>query len=191
MEYELDRISQTEVSKSFSFADGLVGFMRQAPKYILVGEINDRPSFKAAMYAASTGHLVFSTLHANNTDGIFSRANSFAEEKELEDFKKYLLFGSAQRLLPKLCDYCKLIDERESSKEDLLYIYDETFKIFKPKGCEFCSHKGVNGRELVFEFGQKNRKGNFIIENSMKTSVRAMLLEGKIDIDAAYSAICI
>ncbi len=163
IEYHLDGIEQTQVDNAanYTFALGLRSLMRQDPDIILVGEIRDKETAEIAVQAALTGHLVFSTVHANEAAGGIARlldlgvkANSLAPALNL------LI---AQRLVRRLCPHCKVAhDDPDTNKKLQDFIerlpnrvdkkaYAEHITVFEPKGCEQCNGTGYRGRVGVYE----------------------------------------
>lgn len=163
IEYHLDGIEQTQVSDKgeYTFASGLRSLMRQDPDIILVGEIRDKETAEIAVQAALTGHLVFSTVHANEATGGIPRlldlgvkANSLAPALNL------LI---AQRLVRRLCEKCKKkiepdIETQEHLKNFIAHLPErvdkkayETIALFEPVGCEYCNNSGYHGRVGVYE----------------------------------------
>jgi type II secretory ATPase GspE/PulE/Tfp pilus assembly ATPase PilB-like protein len=163
IEYHLDGIEQTQVSDEgeYTFASGLRSLMRQDPDIILVGEIRDKETAEIAVQAALTGHLVFSTVHANEATGAVPRlldlgvkANSLAPALNL------LI---AQRLVRRLCTKCrkeKPIDEAmrkniQTFVQNLPARVDkkayESISLYEPVGCEYCNNMGYRGRVGVYE----------------------------------------
>ncbi|HQP00061.1 MAG TPA: ATPase, T2SS/T4P/T4SS family [Caldisericia bacterium] len=146
VEYQLDGITQVQVNPkiNLTFANALRSFLRQDPDIILVGEIRDKETAQIAMEAALTGHLVFSTLHTND---------SFSAPTRLIDMgiEPYLIASSvigvtAQRLVRKICTDCK--EEYKPSEFLLKQVgienYDGVF--YKGKGCIACNNSGYKGR---------------------------------------------
>ncbi|HQN48140.1 MAG TPA: ATPase, T2SS/T4P/T4SS family [Caldisericia bacterium] len=146
VEYQLDGITQVQVNPkiNLTFANALRSFLRQDPDIILVGEIRDKETAQIAMEAALTGHLVFSTLHTND---------SFSAPTRLIDMgiEPYLIASSvigvtAQRLVRKICNDCK--EEYKPSEFLLKQVgienYDGVF--YKGKGCIACNNSGYKGR---------------------------------------------
>lgn len=152
VEYQLSLISQTQVNEkaSLSFSSALRSILRQDPDVIMVGEVRDKETLKIALQAALTGHLVFSTLHTNDSVSAITRLTDMGIEP-------YLISGAlvgieAQRLIRKLCPHCKA--PTSISKE---MVDDETFdmlknhQIYRHVGCEKCSQTGYMGREIISE----------------------------------------
>ncbi|MEM7448081.1 MAG: ATPase, T2SS/T4P/T4SS family [Myxococcota bacterium] len=107
VEYELPGIGQMQVNSKIglSFASGLRSFLRQDPDVILVGEIRDQETADIAIHASLTGHLVFSTLHTNDAPGAVTRLVEMGIQPFL--ISSSVLAVLAQRLVRKLCKYCK------------------------------------------------------------------------------------
>jgi type II secretory ATPase GspE/PulE/Tfp pilus assembly ATPase PilB-like protein len=107
IEYHLNGIVQTQVEeeKGYTFLSGLRASMRQDPDVIMIGEIRDQDTAKVAVNAALTGHLVFSTLHTNNAAGTIPRLLELGADPGI--LASALSLSLAQRLVRKLCPYCK------------------------------------------------------------------------------------
>ena len=163
IEYHLDGIVQTQVEeeKGYTFLAGLRAAMRQDPDVIMVGEIRDAETAGTAVQAALTGHLVFSTLHTNSAAGAFPRLIDLKVNPKT--IPSALNVSMAQRLLRKLCTYCKV--ERDTNEKEkkiindtLTSIHDKTYlegiqtlKIFDAKGCDKCNGTGYKGRIAIVE----------------------------------------
>jgi len=169
IEYVLQGVNQSQVKSDigYSFASGLRSIVRQDPDIIMVGEIRDNETAELAVHAALTGHIVLSTLHANDAFGAVPR---------LIDMKvaPFLLASSintviAQRLVRKICTHCReqviLSEDLEKRVEDVLknnkiegfkledYRDSKTghLKFYRGKGCSRCNEEGYKGRLAVFE----------------------------------------
>lgn len=177
VEYHLAGIVQTQVEedKGYSFLSGLRAAMRQDPDIIMVGEIRDEDTAKVAINAALTGHLVFSTLHTNNAAGTIPRLLELGANPGT--LASALSLSLAQRLVRKLCPYCK--EEIEASEKQTKQITNilggmisahkedsmgdirpaNTYKIYKANsaGCEKC-FEGYKGRTGVFEAIEMDRE---------------------------------
>lgn len=167
IEYHLPGIEQTQVSseKNYTFASGLRSVLRQDPDVILVGEIRDLETAETAMHAALTGHLVFSTLHTNDAAGTIPRLIDIGVKPNI--IAPAMNLAIAQRLLRKLCAFCK--KEDAFSKEETLTIKKELdsfpphakvkkpsvdfskIKTHRPLGCLKCNMSGYKSRVGVFE----------------------------------------
>jgi general secretion pathway protein E len=153
VEYDLPGISQSQINAEIgmSFAAGLRATLRQDPDVILVGEIRDGETASVAAQAALTGHLVFSSLHANGALGAVVRLRDLG----LDDFliASTLRGVIAQRLLRRLCPNCKEPHAPSTSEAEYftrhgLGVPDQ---ICAPKGCEQCENSGYAGRVGIFE----------------------------------------
>jgi len=165
IEYRLEGVEQTQVDTggSYDFQNGLRSIMRQDPDVILVGEIRDRETAEMAIQAALTGHLVFSTVHANDALGAIPRLVDLGVKEVSVDPATNLIM--AQRLLRRLCGYCR---EREAPDESLKQKIEQFLNnlaagVIKPKieeiqifaasrsGCDYCGRFGYRGRVGIFE----------------------------------------
>ena len=153
VEYEFPDISQSQINlkAGFTFASGLRTLLRQDPDVILVGEMRDPETVEVAMRAAITGHLVFSTLHTNDAVGAITRLLDMG-------VKPYLLSSSlqcivAQRLVRKICPYCKeVVEPRYDILDALAPDRDWTDTVFyRGRGCDKCYGTGYKGRIAISE----------------------------------------
>jgi general secretion pathway protein E/type IV pilus assembly protein PilB len=152
IEYQLSLIQQVQVNEKigFTFAEALRSFLRQDPDIIMVGEIRDFETLNAAAQASLTGHLVFSTLHTNDAPSAVSRMVQMGLEPYL--ISDALLAIVAQRLVRKICPYCK---EKVRPHKDMLAKVEkwlpENPVFYKGKGCPQCEMTGYSGRTLIVE----------------------------------------
>jgi type IV pilus assembly protein PilB len=150
IEYDLAGINQVQVNSDIGldFARVLRAFLRQDPNIILVGETRDKETAKIAVEAALTGHLVFTTLHANDAPSTFMRLNEMGIESFL--ISTSIIGIVAQRLVRRICSNCK-----EKYKPDGVAIkylgLPENIELYKGKGCDVCSMTGYKGRVGVYE----------------------------------------
>ncbi len=182
VEYNLKGIGQIQVNRKIgmTFASGLRSIVRQDPDVILVGEIRDLETAEIAIQSALTGHLVFSTLHTNDSPGAVTRLVDLGVEP-------YLITSSvkaiaAQRLVRVLCPHCKLEYMPDSGECALLNISEielkEDIKIFKPKGCSHCFGTGYMGRQAIFEIMQINDAiKNVILSTSDANQIKKSAIE--------------
>ncbi|MBV9159775.1 MAG: type II/IV secretion system protein [Candidatus Kaiserbacteria bacterium] len=160
IEYHLSGIVQTQVSKDYTFAQGLRSTLRQDPDVIMVGEIRDAEVASTAVHASLTGHLVFSTLHTNDAAGTFPRLIDMGVNADI--LGAAVTVAMAQRLVRRLCPNCRqsAVIEGENKKtmeillnkiphEDELPQNRDT--MWLPKGCEKCGGIGYKGRIAVVE----------------------------------------
>ena len=155
IEYQLRGIGQMQVSPKIelSFAAGLRSILRQDPDVIMIGEIRDSETAEIAIQAALTGHLVFSTLHTNDSFGAVSRLLDMGVEPFL--VSSSVLAIMAQRLVRRVCPSCRQAYAPEDSEIQELGLAPETVGD-KPfyragPGCEACNNKGYHGRAAIHE----------------------------------------
>lgn len=160
VENKIRRINQIQVNPliNLDFAQGLRAMLRQDPDIIMVGEIRDRETAVIAVNAALTGHLVFSTVHANNAAAAIPRMIDLGVEPFL--LASTLNIVVAQRLVRILCPKCveeipisPLIKKRfnEAKNSVSVDIKRGLEKNYKPKGCSSCYYTGFRGRTGIFE----------------------------------------
>jgi type IV pilus assembly protein PilB len=165
VEYAIEGINQSQVKPEigYTFATGLRSILRQDPDIVMVGEIRDNETAELAVHAALTGHVVLSTLHTNDSIGAIPRLVDMGVEPFL--VASSLRVVVAQRLVRKICKYCKEeIKMPESAKKDIeksLSLIPEAYKkgldlpkeikIFQGKGCPQCGGTGMKGRIGIFE----------------------------------------
>ena len=157
IEYQLEGISQIQVAskKGMTFATSLRHVLRQDPDVIMVGEVRDVETARMSIQSSLTGHLVFSTLHTNDSAGAVSRLLDLGVEPYL--VSSSLLAVMAQRLVRRICEHCK--GEVEVSKTDLRVLgIEDTEEVradevtfYEGKGCEKCFHTGYRGRTGIYE----------------------------------------
>ncbi len=159
VEFQLEGIHQTQVfinkidpAKSLTFAMGLRSILRQDPDVIMIGEIRDPESANIAVNASMTGHLVFSTVHANHAVEVISRIKSL--EVDVNLFMDCVNVIIAQRLVRKICNNCKTLVENVEAEFAALQIQPVPIagKVYKGAGCDVCSYTGYLGRVGIFEF---------------------------------------
>jgi len=171
IEYRLPLARQTQVNEEagYTFARAIRHFLRQDPDVILVGEVRDEETAEMAVRSALTGHLFLSTLHTNDALSTIYRLKDLGISSDL--LASSLLGASAQRLIRKLCPYCR---EEYHPPEELLAYYnlprDHTY--FRGKGCESCGGRGYLGRTVVTEiFRVSNRIRALIAEDAPLTKI--------------------
>ncbi len=168
VEYVLQGIMQIPVNekKGLTFARGLRSILRHDPDKVMVGEIRDEETAQIAIQSALTGHLVFTTVHANNVIDVIGRFLNMGVEPY--NFVSSLNCVLAQRLVRLLCPTCKR--QYEPSREDLfssgLRPEDVTSRTFyRNVGCDACNHTGYRGRTAIHEL------------LDMSDSIREMIIE--------------
>ncbi|MDI6829444.1 MAG: type II secretion system ATPase GspE [Armatimonadota bacterium] len=152
IEYELEGINQTNVHHriGLTFANQLRAILRQDPDIVFVGEIRDAETADVAFRAALTGHLVFSTLHANDAPSSITRLIDMDVEPFL--VSSAIIGVLAQRLVRVLCPDCKEPYEPDSQIKEMLGLKpDEKITIYRAVGCRNCDSTGYKGRTSIRE----------------------------------------
>ena len=167
IEYQLKGIGQipVNVKVGLTFASGLRSIVRQDPDVILVGEIRDLETAEIAIQAALTGHLVFSTLHTNDSSSAITRLIDMGIEPFLVTSSVNAIV--AQRLTRKICPYCRqqYFPESESLLEvglsqDML---GKEGYLWRGAGCKECINTGYKGRTGIYEI--------LLMSDSIKTTI--------------------
>jgi len=191
IEYRLEGISQTQTNpaKGYDFASGLRAIVRQDPDVILVGEIRDLETAEIALQAALTGHLVFSTLHANDAAGTIARLIDLGTNPP--SVAAAINSAVAQRLIRKVCQKCV---ELKPIATDLLEKMGRRLnklpqnvkipplskdsKIPFANGCEDCNFTGYRGRLGVFEaFLVDEEMERFILKEPATSDLKEKAIE--------------
>jgi type IV pilus assembly protein PilB len=154
VEYQLQGITQIPVNekKGLTFARGLRSILRHDPDKIMVGEIRDSETAQIAIQSALTGHLVFTTVHANNVIDVIGRFLNMGVEPY--NFVSSLNCVLAQRLVRVLCSHCKRSHEptdQELNESGLDPEKGRGRDFFKSIGCEVCNFTGYRGRTAIHE----------------------------------------
>ncbi len=157
VEYAIGGISQVQVNqkKGLTFASGLRSFLRQDPDVMMVGEIRDLETAEVAIRAALTGHLVFSTVHTNDSASTITRMVDQGVESYLVASSIVLII--AQRLVRTICPHCKVVEPIDDEWAAKLRKVDMTpdelgGEIAHGPGCDECFHSGYAGRTAIYEF---------------------------------------
>ncbi|MGO3751261.1 MAG: GspE/PulE family protein [Peptoniphilaceae bacterium] len=198
VEYKIEGINQIEINEQvgMDFNSGLKSILRLDPDKIMVGEIRDVNTARTALRASITGHLVLSTLHANDSPSAIYRLKDMGIENYL--ISAGVVGIISQRLVRKLCK-CKV---RNKSYVEL---YNETLDVYKNVGCKYCNN-GYNGRIAVYEILILNDKlkeainSNISLEEfrklcikegmvTLKESMRNILLNGVTTVEEVYKNI--
>lgn len=162
VEYQIPGINQVQINPAagLTFATGLRAFLRQDPNIILVGEIRDRETTQLAIQAALTGHLVFSTLHTNDSATAIPRLIDLGAEPFL--ISSVLNAVVAQRICRRICQTCKITYQPPEITEQNIkqvlgqllpkpYQKDKPIILAKGEGCPDCNFTGYLGRIAIFE----------------------------------------
>ncbi len=152
VEYQLAGIGQMQVNPKIelTFATGLRSILRQDPDIIMVGEIRDSETAQIAVQAALTGHLVFSTIHTNDSAGAITRLVDMGTEPFL--IASSLIASLAQRLVRRLCPDCSI--PRKPADEEIEKIGELGETIYDPgksPDCKTCGGSGYKGRIGLYE----------------------------------------
>ncbi len=166
IEYQIKGISQIQVNPKIglTFANGLRSIVRQDPDIILVGEVRDRETAEIAVQSALTGHLVFSTLHTNDSAGTITRLVDIGVEPFL--IASSVLGVVAQRLIRVLCNHCKEPYTPDDFALESIEITPDSVKnvvFYRAKGCPGCFNTGYRGRIGIFEI--------MVMESSLKSLI--------------------
>ena len=180
VEYQLKGIVQIPVNekKGLTFARGLRSILRHDPDKIMVGEIRDLETAQIAIQSALTGHLVFTTVHANNAFDVLSRFVNMGIESY--NFVASLSCILAQRLVRSICLHCRVpveIDPAQCQESGIEYDNVKHHTFFEGKGCNECNGLGFRGRKAITEF------------LDMPDSIKEMVLSGKSSSEIRVTAI--
>ena len=166
VEYQIEGIGQIQVNPKIglTFANGLRSIVRQDPDVILVGEIRDLETAEIGIQSALTGHLVFSTLHTNDSASAVTRLIDMGIEPFLVSSSVMAIL--AQRLLRVVCDECKEAYIADEESLDSIGITPEMAagrNIYRGRGCSSCLNTGYRGRTGIFEL--------MILDDSIKNLI--------------------
>jgi len=187
VEYFIEGVNQSQVKPEigYSFANGLRSILRQDPDILMVGEIRDEETASLSIHAALTGHVVLSTLHTSNTVGVIPRLIDMGIKPFL--LPPTLSLIMAQRLVRKLCSYCK---KKIKPNNEGLKIIKETFSTFSPvarkeskipkelyiyekTGCKRCNNTGYISRIGIFEVLEvTDRLSRLILTNPSEADIQ-------------------
>jgi len=160
IEYAIEDVQQTQVNPAvgFDFAQAMRFFVRQDPDVILVGEIRDPETALEALRASQTGHLVLSTIHAN--DAVDAVQRLFDLGQHPNSIAAELLAVFAQRLAKRICVACRAPDEPDAAllREIFPHGAPPEFRSYRGRGCERCRGRGSYGRIAVGELLPSSRE---------------------------------
>lgn len=193
IEYHLKGVQQTQISqeKGYTFSEGLSSIVRQDPDVILVGEIRDSETAKISLQASLTGHLVLSTIHANDVAGAIPRFVNLGASASTISSAINMIVG--ERLVRKVCKLCSKLEkptsqELEEIKKGLEKIPKEiglpenldSIEIprINKEGCATCNFTGYKGRQGIFEiFLMDTEMEKFILTNPAVSSIKELLMK--------------
>ncbi|MBN2372537.1 type II secretion system ATPase GspE [bacterium] len=202
IEYQLDGIGQIQVLPkiNLTFSNGLRSILRQDPDVIMVGEIRDLETAEIAIQASLTGHLVFSTLHTNDSPGAITRLIDMGVEP-------YLVSSSvigilAQRLVRLICKNCKeaYIPDPEAIMEIGIKPEDiPNNTLYQGKGCDECKNTGYRGRTGIYEllmmddrirhFTMQRSESNIIKREGIRRGMTTLRQDGTAKVIAGLTTI--
>ncbi len=151
IEYQLNGVGQIQVAPKIglTFASGLRSILRHDPDVIMIGEIRDIETAEISIQASLTGHLVFSTLHTNDSAGAMTRLTDMGLEPFL--ITSSVLGVMAQRLVRTICPKCRTVDEPSPELLGELGIEERGVQLYRGAGCDHCFNSGYRGRTSINE----------------------------------------
>jgi type IV pilus assembly protein PilB len=176
VEYQLHGVTQIPVNekKGLTFARGLRSILRHDPDKIMVGEIRDNETAQIAIQSALTGHLVFTTVHANNVIDVIGRFLNMGVEPY--NFVSSLNCVLAQRLIRMLCSVCKRPCHPTAKELALSRLTSDAARArlyFDSVGCEKCNFTGYRGRTAIHELmGLTDRVRDMIVDRRPSSEIR-------------------
>src|SRR5881296_373045 len=182
VEYQLAGAVQIPVNekKGLTFARGLRSILRHDPDKIMVGEIRDAETAQIAIQSALTGHLVFSTVHANNAFDVIGRFVNMGIEPY--NFVASLNCILAQRLVRAICPACKIpvaVDRAQCEESGLDYDQVKHLSFHQGKGCPECNGLGYRGRRAITEFlALTDRIKEMILDRKPASELRKEAIAG-------------
>lgn len=178
VEYPLSLLRQVNVNShaKLDFANGVRCLMRQDPDIMLIGEIRDQATAEMAIRASMTGHKVFATLHSKDAASAVTRLCDLGVSREI--LTENLIGVVAQRLMRKLCEFCKKADRLHSG-------VFANVDVYKAAACNACGHSGYRGRFAVMEvldcsarsYAQPNTQ--HVLNNNVEKQYKTLLENGK------------
>jgi type II secretory ATPase GspE/PulE/Tfp pilus assembly ATPase PilB-like protein len=180
IEYEIEGINQTQIDtiNGIDFGEGLRRILRADPDVILIGESRDEETASAAVNAALTGHLVLTTLHANDSLRAVSRLVSMGVAPYL--LADSLALSQAQRLVRRLCPHCKRPAEVTEEMREMLGRNGVTVPAgqagyYVPGGCPECAETGYSGRVALMEMCEVGGEiADMIARNAPQSEMRVV-----------------
>lgn len=165
----ISQVSVTHGGTGMTFENSLMAVVRQNPDVLLVGEIRDAATAKAAFNFSLTGHLTLSTLHANSGVAVFSRLYEM-------DMEQFIIASSlqgviSQRLLRTLCPHCKVKVQTTEAEQKILGANVDHH--YTAKGCSHCNDDGYIGRTAIYEF--------IMIDKTLRNMLKERVTETKIE----------
>ena len=174
VEYELPLVQQIPVNYKIglTFASVIKNILRQDPDIIMIGEVRDSDTLKTSIQSALTGHLVLATLHTNDAISTITRLIQMGAEPYMVG--ETLVGAVAQRLVRKICPYCKRVykPNKEELEKIKKYIKNENITFYKGIGCNKCNFTGYLGREMISEvLVVSDEMSNLIVEGKDRSVI--------------------
>lgn len=171
VELSIEGLNQSQVNAKadYTFASSMRALLRQDPDVIMVGEIRDYETLEAAIHAALTGHLVFSTIHSNTTAATITRMIEMGASPNL--ISSALVGVVAQRLVRTICPHCRVQYEATPAEKAVLFPHERERQqaplvLTKGKGCDLCGESGYKGRVGLYEIMVIDRELRHLLNNS-------------------------
>ena len=181
IEYHIDDVSQVHANQKvgLSFARALRSILRQDPDVIMIGEIRDTETADIAVKSALTGHMVFSTVHANDAPGTLTRMVDMGVPRYLVGSAMSLVM--AQRLVRRVCERCKEMAPAEAEQLASLGEDGASLKgrmVARGRGCMACKQTGYSGRTAVFEVLELDRPvRRLVLEGANEDQIKRHLID--------------
>lgn len=200
VERRIEGITQVEISDKLSYQSAFKSILRQDPDHLMVGEIRDTESAEIALNIALSGHLVLTTVHAGSAIEVITRLKTLKVDPKLIALST--LLTSSQRLIPLLCNRCKIEIKGDLRTIENLKI-DHRTCFYQEQGCQLCNFTGHHGRTGVFEFLYFDDKIKRLIESETQITkleknsrfrninfqIRELLLKGLISQKSAFECL--
>ena len=180
IEYHFMDINQTQINPKagITFASGLRAIMRHDPDVILVGEIRDKDTATTAVQAALTGHLVLSSIHANDAVGVLFRLVDLGVEPYL--ISSTLVGIVAQRMIRRICPNCRAASQ-PSVEEQIAYaeeMKEQPTTFYSGAGCNLCANTGYRGRTGLFELLVMSEEiRRMLLSNASSSEIKTQALK--------------
>lgn len=194
IEYQIDGINQIQCKDDIglNFATILRSLLRQDPDILMIGEIRDKDTAEIAVKASLTGHLVFSTLHSNDSLGCINRLINLGVNDYL--LSLVLTMIVSQRLVRKLCPHCKKIDSDYKEKLSSLSLDEKNYQdiiFYTSVGCEKCMNTGYISRLPIFEivFFDEKLRNSLLKKEAIKSDHKKLLDDGIIKAEQGLTSL--
>ena len=194
IEYQIDGINQIQCKDDIglNFATILRSLLRQDPDILMIGEIRDKDTAEIAVKASLTGHLVFSTLHSNDSLGCINRLINLGVNDYL--LSLVLTMIVSQRLVRKLCPHCKKIDSEYKEKLSSLSLDEKNYQdiiFYTSVGCEKCMNTGYIGRLPIFEivFFDEKLRNSLLKKEAIKSDHKKLIDDGIIKAEQGLTSL--